>query len=226
LLFVVWVVVLDSESVLVVTNMLVEEDSSVLWKSGLDLESNSVLQWVSWEVWSSLVDVPLLVSSVVALPEDDVHVVSVLASVDIKAGSRDISDVSESSWVESKLLGGSTGESLGSSCNVSSESSVDLVTKSVGSSVVRSDGSGSVVHSPPLSLVPWGVVLDSGGVLVVTNMLGSKQGSVVSQSGSDLEWLSSGDHLSWPLNSSLVDVPGLVETVVAVPEDDMSVLSV
>ena len=172
---VVWVVVLDSESVLVVTNMLMPSNSSFLWKSGFDLESNSVLQWVSWEVWLSLVNVPLLVLSIVARPEDNVHVVSVLRSVDIKASSRDISDVSESSWVESELLGSKTGVSLRSSRNVSSETSVELMTKNVGSLVVLSDSSGSVIHHPPLSLVPWGMVLDSGGELVGSDVLSGEK---------------------------------------------------
>ena len=155
--------------------MLMVENSSVLWESRLDLEFDTVSQWVTWEVWLLLVDVPLLVSSVVAVVEDNVHVVSVLRSVDIKASSRDISDVSVSSWVESELLGSKTGESLGSGGNVSSESSVELMTKSVGSLVELSDGSGSVVHSPPLSLIPWGVVLDSGSVLVGSNVLSGEE---------------------------------------------------
>lgn len=51
-----------------------------------------------------LVNVPGLVCTIVASPPDDVHVVSVTVSVDIKAVSSWVSEVSESSWVERDLL--------------------------------------------------------------------------------------------------------------------------
>ena len=85
LLVVVWVVVLDSQSVLVVTNMLSVEQGSSAGHSGLDLESQTVFEWVSWEVWPLLVNVPGLVKTVVAVEEDNVHVVNVSATWDIKA---------------------------------------------------------------------------------------------------------------------------------------------
>ena len=87
MLDVVWVVVLDSQSVLVVTNVLVVEEGSSAWHLGLDLESDTILEWVSWEVWLLLVNVPGLVETVVAVPEDHVHVVSVFGSWNIEASS-------------------------------------------------------------------------------------------------------------------------------------------
>lgn len=87
MLVVVWVVVLDSQSVLAVADVLMPEEGSLGWHSGLDLESHTVLEWIPWEVWSSLVNVPGLIEAVVASVEDGVHTVSVLSSVDIKAGT-------------------------------------------------------------------------------------------------------------------------------------------
>jgi len=72
-----WVVVLDSQSVLVGSNMLMPEEGSVSAHSSLDLELDTVSEWISWEVKWSSVDVPGLVSTVVALPPDDLVGVSV-----------------------------------------------------------------------------------------------------------------------------------------------------
>ena len=46
---VIWVVVLDSKSVLVTSNVLRGEESSVVSHCVLDLEFNSVSQWISWD---------------------------------------------------------------------------------------------------------------------------------------------------------------------------------
>jgi hypothetical protein len=72
-----WVVVLDSKSVLVVTDVLVPEESSLAWHDGLDLESNTVSKWVSWMVSGFLVNDPGLVGTVVALVPVDMSVLGV-----------------------------------------------------------------------------------------------------------------------------------------------------
>jgi len=93
LFVVVWVVVLDSQSVIVSSNVLMPDECSLGWHSGLDLESNTISEWVCWETWSSLVNVPGLVQTGVASPHDNVCLVCVSLILDIKATSTDISDV-------------------------------------------------------------------------------------------------------------------------------------
>ena len=61
-------VVLDSQSELVSSDVLSPEQGSVTSHSVLDLESDSVTKWIRWELWSSCLDVvgPGLVKTVVA----------------------------------------------------------------------------------------------------------------------------------------------------------------
>ena len=207
--------------------MLVIEQSSSALKLSLDLESLSISDWVSWEVSSSGVNGPSLVGSVVAGPPGDVSVLSITLSMNIKAKSWDVSDVSGVSTVEGRHL--SVISSLVVSDN-GSDSNLETLASLVGDGPVSlevwSDGSGSPVEDPPLLLVPWLGVLDSESVLVSTNVLVPEEGSSRLHSSSDLESLSILQWLRWPLLGSLVDPPGLVETVVAVPEDNVSVVGV
>ena len=107
-----------------------------------------------------------------------------------------------------------------------SESVASLVGDGIASSLVSSDGSGSLIEDPPLLWVPWLVVLDSESELVATDVLVPEQGSSGSHSCSELESASVLEWLSWPGLGSLVDPPGLVHTVMAVVEDNVSVVSV
>jgi len=70
------------------------------------------------------------------------------------------------------------------------------------------------------------VVLDSNSELVSSDMLSVDKGSLASHLRSDLESHFVGKWLSWVSESSLVNVPSLVEAVVAVPEDNMSIVVV
>jgi hypothetical protein len=97
---VVWVVVVDSQSVLVMTNMLMPDDSSFGWHNGLDLESNTIVEWVSWVVDSLSVQEPSLVVTIVASEPDGVSVVGVGVSMHIEAQSSSVSDVSGVTWEE------------------------------------------------------------------------------------------------------------------------------
>lgn len=176
LLVVVWVSVSDSQSVLMASDMLGDDQGSVGWHGRLDLESKSVSQWVSWEVNTLLVEVPSLVCTVVASPEDSVSVVVVVTSMDIEAESGNISDVSSASWPE----GGSL-VSLGSPLSDdSSATNVELravlVREGEVSLLLWSDGSSSSVEEEPLSWVPWLGVMDSESVLVSTNVLVPEEG--------------------------------------------------
>jgi hypothetical protein len=81
LLVVLWLGVLDSESVVVFSNVFMPEEGSVRGHSGLDLEPDSVLQWVSWEWSSSSVDEPSLVGGVLgASVPSEVSIVGILLS--------------------------------------------------------------------------------------------------------------------------------------------------
>jgi hypothetical protein len=62
--------------------------------------------------------------------------------------------------------------------------------------------------------------------LVSADVLVPEEGSVAWHLRSDLELSTVMDWLRWVLNTLLVKVPGLVETIVAVPEDHMSVVRV
>ena len=135
-----WMVVSDSKSVLVTSDVLTHEEGSVGGHSRLDLESNSVSQWELWIVVSLGVVVPLLVLTIVALIPVEVSVMRVVSTVDIKASSNNISDV----------------------LSVSSEPSGLLVNVDVGVGMVGSDSSSVTVVSPVLS-----IVLDGDNVVSV-----------------------------------------------------------
>jgi len=68
------------------------------------LELNSVLEWVGWVVVSLSVNVPSLVSAIVAFVPDDMSVLGVRVSVNVKTSLSDISNVSSRSSVPSHLL--------------------------------------------------------------------------------------------------------------------------
>jgi hypothetical protein len=68
---IIWVVVSDSESVLVTTDVFMPEDSSVGFHSRSDLELNTVSQWVSWVLNALGVNDPsLMVLGVAVFPGD------------------------------------------------------------------------------------------------------------------------------------------------------------
>jgi len=70
------------------------------------------------------------------------------------------------------------------------------------------------------------VVLDSHSELVSSNVLVVREGSSTRHSGSQLESSSIWKWLSSPVDVGLIDEPGLVKSVVAVIEDNMSVVGV
>jgi hypothetical protein len=193
-------------------------------------QSRSDLEWLSgsdhwsWPLNSSLVDVPLLVSSVVAVPEGNMSVLVVVVSVYVQALSSNVSDVSVLA-VEPE---GSDGVVVLVLSHSSGTSNVELVSSLVGNSKVSSgpgsDSLGSPVEGPPLSVVEWVVSSDSKSELVSTNVLMPEEGSSVWHSGLDLELNSVGKWVSWVLSSSGVNVPGLVQSVVTVEEDGVSVM--
>lgn len=95
---IVWIVILDSQSVLMMTNVLMPEESSSALHLGLELEFDSVVEWISWEMNSSSVNPPSLVSAVMAAVPDGNSMVGVMGTMNVKAVSSSVSDVSSASW--------------------------------------------------------------------------------------------------------------------------------
>ena len=96
---------MDSNSEHVSSDVLSPEEGSVAAHSRFDLESLVVTKWVWWVLeWDSWLDIdrPGLVVTIVALVPDDVGVVGVSSTLDIKA----VSDTSNSS--ETVVLDGSS----------------------------------------------------------------------------------------------------------------------
>lgn len=104
------VVVHDLQLVLVSSNVLLYSQGSLLWKSGLDLELDSVSVWLSWVSDSISVKEPSLVLSIVAVPEDDMSLVGVSSTVNIKALLSVVSNVSVLSTIVGNLLVNLTSE--------------------------------------------------------------------------------------------------------------------
>ena len=231
LLVVVWVVVLDSQSEVTVSDVLVPEEGSVLGHSSLDLESDSISEWVSWEGNTLSVKVELLVvSGLVAVTVSGVSTVSI-SSVNFEALSVWSSDLSNQvvEVVEGELLVGSGAEGVA----VSSDDNVlvqSVVVVDSGDGVRwlpgRSDALSSSVEPEPLLGVSWLRSLGSHVPDITSSVLGNVEGSLVSSLVLDLESNSVTEWLSSVLGTSLIEEPSLVETVVAVPEDDVSVVSV
>jgi hypothetical protein len=212
-----WVVGSDSKSELVSSDVLVPEEGSSVFHLRLDLELDTVGEWVSWILGGLGVDVPGLVQSIVAVVEDGVSVVGVGVSVDIQALTSQVSEVSSGSFVEEDFLIVRVSPWSDDGSVVDSESSSVLVGDGLSSITGGSDGFGSGIEHEPLSWVPWLVVVDSQSVLVVTNVLVPEEGSSASHHGSDLESDSVSEWVSlWNLDSSGVDSPSL-SGVVLVP---------
>lgn len=193
---------------------------------GLDLESDTILDWVLWVLNTLLVDNPTLVGTVVTFPPDDVSLVGVGTSMDIKTSNSNISNVSSVSREPSDLLKLFTLE-LSDDSVVSvmvPVVSVDLNGDDLGSVGNSSDRSGSPVEYEPLVNVLWVSVSDSQSILMSTDVFSGVEGSSVLHSGSDLESDSISEWVSWEDNSLLGKGPGLVSTIVAWVEDNMSVV--
>lgn len=170
LLVVPWGVVSDSESVLVMTKVLMSEQSSVGAHSGLDLELDSILKWIAlWDFDSLGVDVPFLASVVLVPPPGHGSSVTVLEAV---WGKDDVAPVLDvlASVVEGSLPYGVSPWSSNGISSSDESSGADLSGDGEVSSLGLSDGSGSSVEDEPLLPVPWGVVSDGQLVLVSTNV--------------------------------------------------------
>ena len=138
-----WVVVHDSQSVLVSSNVFVPEECSVSSHSRFDLEFDSVSQWISSVVkWSSVKE-PSLVSSIVADVVDHLFVISVSSMENIEAVSSWVSEILSSSWEVRDLLVVFISPWSDDDLLLDSELSSVVVGKSIVSLGPGSDGLGS-----------------------------------------------------------------------------------
>lgn len=216
-----WVVVSDSHSVLVMSDVLAPEEGSVALHSRLQLELDSVLERLSWVLDSIGVELPALVSSFVACPEDGVSLVTVVSSMNIQAFLRVVPKVLPASLEVGDFLVVLTNPWSDACCNSDSVSISILIRDGVVSLGQSSDCLCSPVESEPLLGITWHMVLDSQSPLVSTDMFSPVEGPESRHLGSDLELLAVGKRVGWIVCSCLVDVPGLVHTVMAVPPGGM-----
>lgn len=190
------------------------------------MELDVVTEWLLWILDTFLVDVPGLVETVVAVPEGSVLVVYVLSTPNIEALSTIVSNVSLGSSIEGRSLVDLTNPWSNSGSNSDSITLLDLVGNDELSLFRSSDSSSSLVKDEPLSSFSWEIVSDSESELVSTDVFTPEEGSVGSHSRSDLEFDSILEWLLWIFNTLLINVPGLVEAVVAVPPGDVLVVLV
>jgi hypothetical protein len=219
---------LDSESVLSSSDWsLVVNQNSVLWESRSDDEFDVVSQWESWCVSSSGVKGPELVVAIVAVPPSNLLVHSVVvSSPDVKALASCELDVLSFSWEVSELLVSLVSEWSDDSPLSNSVSSSVLVGDGVVSLFVPSDRFSSGIIDPPKSVIPGWASSDSESISV------GDSGCLVSEEGSsavvdsDSELLSSLVWELWLNSGAGVESPSLVESVVALPPDEMLVLTI
>ena len=123
--------------------MLTDSNSSVLSLSASDHEFDSITKWLSWPLEGGLVNVPGLVETVVAVPEDDVSVMSIVSTMNIEAFTSIVSDVSSGSVVPCDSLVDLSSPLSDGSCNTDSVSLTLLVGNDEVSSGPSSDSSSS-----------------------------------------------------------------------------------
>lgn len=136
-----WVVVSDSESVLVSSEMLSHVEWSLRFHLGSDLNHDGISDWVSGVFWHVSIVVPGLVKTVVAVVEDNMSVMCIRVSVNIEALLGEVSDVSSGSIVPNSSVVDLFGGSSDNNCDVDSPLVSPLVGENVGLHVVWSDGS-------------------------------------------------------------------------------------
>lgn len=114
-----------------------------------------------------------------AFPEDDVSVVMVVISMNIKTVTSRVSEVSVGTFIVVESLSAVIVLILShDNSSVVSQELTYLVRDGVVSSPHGSDGSSSSVRDEPLLGFPWFIISDSKSVLVSTNMLSNLERSV------------------------------------------------
>lgn len=136
--------VVDSESELVASDVLVPEEVLATSHVGSDVELDAVSQWLSVG-WLSINgnDFPALVGTIVAVPPDDMSVVGIDSTVNIKAFVGSVSDVLSVSTVELDSLGFLSGVLSDGGVSSDGETGPELVGQYPVLVVWVSDGEGS-----------------------------------------------------------------------------------
>lgn len=168
LLEVIWVGVLDSQSILVGTDVLSNIECSVCGHSRFDLEFDSASEWIFWEVNSLSVDNPTLRRIASASPPHYLFSVGVFSTIKIKAMSWDVSDVLACTTIVGRSLISFSDPLSNNSLLGSQESLTSLVGNGKVSSGGWSNSSSSSVEEPPLLAIERLVVLDSQCILFST----------------------------------------------------------
>jgi len=221
LVLVVRVRVRNSESVLVASNVLVVDKSSVVLHLAPDLELDSIVDREVRVLNTLQVVVPLLVPVLVAFVPDDVTVMSVGCSINVHALVCKVSHIASKLLHPSDLL-------LLVVCNVWSHDTSNAVLREVGSQLhtdsvvlvaVGSDGVSSCIEDPPLQHVSRVVISDSEPELVGADVLVIEQSSVASSSCLDLEGFFILEWVRREADVLGVKPPALVCCVVAWVED-------
>lgn len=221
-----WSVVSDSKSPLMSTDMLVIEESSSTFHSRLDLESDSISQWVSWELDTFSVELPTLMITILANIEHNVVAVIVSISAsnvsDFHAFLTSVSDVLSFSIPEGDSLIWLISPVSDGSFHTRSVLSMVSVGKSHVSSVELTDRVGSSIEGEPGISFPWLWVRKDESVVTAANVMLWHDGSTTGHSRLDLESNSISKWLMWRVSSWLLikepsRVGSLVATEIAAP---------
>jgi len=200
-------------------------DSSLGLHASSDEEPDSVSDWEVGIHSELLLDGPLLVGAVVAVPRADWLVVVVTASDDVHAL---LSLVLELLVVDPApslvMVVEVSGDKVGSSSDLELVAPSD--TNGEVSPVGLSDRVGSSVEDELLVEAAWVVVSHSEDVLVASNMLSDLDGSLGVHLGSDMELLSVSVWVVVPEWRKGVSGPGLVQASVALPGAQVVVVGV
>ena len=170
--------VLDSESILLSTDMFMVEQSFSSIHSGSDLELLSITKWLLMESMADLIDVPSLVQTIMASVIDNMSVPVVVSSMNIKAVATVVADVLSLACIPSDSGVVCTVPWSDCNSNILSEALSLLVCDGIASSSPGSDRLSSGIKGKPLILVTWVVVPDSKSILVTTNVFSPEKSFV------------------------------------------------
>lgn len=218
--------VVDSQSVLVSSDVFFVEQRLVSLHSRPDLELNTVTERVSRVLDASLIDDPSLILTIMTFPEVNMSSVVIMSAMNIKTLSSEVSQILAFSCKPQGFL---VNLRFPVSYN-SSDSNSELISSLIGDNLLSisssTDGLGPVIEDEPLLVVPWRVVLDSKSVLMTTDVLAPEQCSVCAHLRLDLEPNSIPEWISWNMDSLSVDDPSLGWMVSTNPPGDSMVISV
>ena len=135
------------------------------------MELDSILEWVSVDNKTLLINIETLVSTVVTLPESKICMISVACLVDIETISSMVSEVHLVTMIVGDLLSMLVSPWSDHSSLANAELLVVLVGDSKSSLTEGSDRLGTFVENEPLGLFTWKVISDLQSILLMTKVL-------------------------------------------------------